>query len=91
MINCHSGDVLMSGLEQSLAEVGPDCRHLLIRLCRKVSPGRRVWVKQGLVKQGAYREQENSCLGWCDYIEHFERFLMMLPSNMWRILGRNIF
>ena len=34
---------------------------------RKVSPVSRVWVRQKLVEQGMYREQEDSHLEWSDH------------------------
>ena len=43
-----------------------------LRLKRKVSQVSRMWVKQALVEQGVYREQENSPLGWPD-CTHFYR------------------
>ena len=36
----------------------------LEQVCREVSPERGVWMKQALVGQEMYREQDNSRLEW---------------------------
>ena len=41
------------------------------QVCRKVSHVHKMWVKQALVGQGMYREQENSHLEWPDHTHGF--------------------
>ena len=56
--NQQRGRALTAPLIRTISSWG------LEQVCRKFNYVSRVWVKQAVVEQGVYREQENSCLEW---------------------------